>query len=174
MELFTFLHKYIVDTGMILLLSTVKGHFRSCLFLHKHKHWRGCQSLFLPLCRARISPYLLPDRKQEENCRQLQPEESRSCQCLIGVFFAVPAAPYVLLICYLYLTPALLPPLPATKLFAKERRGRKGLLLLGTRCVWWGWRKLNNTTLLLWKWEITGVDHWGLVNITFPLKKVKQ
>lgn len=51
------------------------------------------------------------------------------CQFLIEVFSGA-AALYVLLI-YLYLTLAISPPLPATEPFAKERRGRQGLLLLG-------------------------------------------
>lgn len=53
-----------------------------------------------------------------------------SCQFLAEVFFSGTAVLYVLLI-YSYLTPAISPPLPATEPFAKERRERHGLLLLG-------------------------------------------
>lgn len=52
-----------------------------------------------------------------------------SCPFL-GEFFSGTAVLYVLLI-YLYLTPAMSPPLLATEPLAKERRGRQGPLLLG-------------------------------------------
>lgn len=45
-------------------------------------------------------------------------------------FFSVTAVLYVLLI-YLYLTLAISPPLRVTEPFARERRGKQGLLLLG-------------------------------------------
>lgn len=53
-----------------------------------------------------------------------------SCQFLGEFSFAGTAVLYVLLI-YLYLIPAISLPLLATEPFAKERRGRQGLLLLG-------------------------------------------
>lgn len=52
-----------------------------------------------------------------------------SCQFLAEFFFTGTAVLYVLLI-YLYLTPAISLPLPATEPFAKEKRERQ-LLLLG-------------------------------------------
>lgn len=65
--IFTFLHKYIVDTtnNTLSLWTIVKRHFRSWLFLQKKKkNWRGCKSHLLFLCRSAISSYLFPKRKQ--------------------------------------------------------------------------------------------------------------
>lgn len=58
-------------------------------------------------------------------------KDLESCQFLEKFFFSGTALLYVLLI-YLYLTPAISPPLSATEPFAQERRGKQGLLLLGT------------------------------------------
>lgn len=67
----------------------------------------------------------LSKQKSVRQCRQLEPrvKDLGRCPFLGELFFSGTAVLYVLLI-YLYLTPALSPPLLATEPLAKEKRGR--------------------------------------------------